>query len=140
MVVPVLLVLPGRIGKPDTCSRAGPTNPLPLDVVTGQCSGPAGPQVLGSVQIYLMRTCIRPRMPSDSQAHDVPEAPGLGLRAPGWLDLFPPAPLAQLCFFTATGVTGPNWDAQGLMSRRDENILDFGTPNLSSTVYTQCFR
>lgn len=41
-----------------------------------------------------------------------------------------PAPLAQLCFFTATGVTGPNWDAQGLMSRRDENILDFGDPKL----------
>ena len=47
-----------------------------------------------------------------------------------------PAPLAQLRFSTATGVTGPNWDMQGLMSRRDENILDFGDPKL---VFLHCF-
>lgn len=62
-----------------TLSRAGPTNPLPLDVVTGQQQRPSGPQVLGLSPDLPNENLHSTTMPSDSQAHDVPEAPGLGL-------------------------------------------------------------
>ena len=65
----------------------------------------------------------------------------LKLQVWGWegtsvAGLASPAPLAQLGFSTAAGVTGPNWDVQGLMSTRDENILDFGDLKL---VFLHCF-
>lgn len=62
-----------------TLSWAGPANPLPLGVVTGQQQRPAGPQVLGLSPDLPNENLHLTTMPGDSQAHDVPEAPGLGL-------------------------------------------------------------